>query len=161
MSATHRILMVCTGNICRSPLAHGVLQAKIDQLGLQAKLSVDSAGTSDYHQGDAPDTRMQAVAREAGYDLSALRARGLTHDDLSSFDYILGMTSSHIDFMQRHAKPEQMPKIQLLMFYAKGPRHNEPIDDPYSGGRAGFKRNLAQIELATEGLIASLLKKEP
>ena len=87
-----RILFVCLGNICRSPSAEGVLRYKLHQAGLASRVSVDSAGTGDWHVGKAPDTRTRLAAQRRGYDLSALRGRQVEAADFERFDLILPWT---------------------------------------------------------------------
>ena len=85
----YAVLFVCTGNICRSPTAHGVLVQQLARTGLAARVQVDSAGTHGYHHGDPPDERSQAHAARRGYDLSTLRARQVTAEDFETYDLIL------------------------------------------------------------------------
>jgi protein-tyrosine phosphatase len=148
------ILFVCTGNICRSPTAHGVFQHMVRAAGLAARLRVDSAGTHDYHVGEPPDARAQAHARRRGYDLSALRARQVTHRDFADFDRILAMDRGHLAILRRRA-PAGYEGLGLFMDYAE-PSPGPDVPDPYYGGDAGFERVLDMIELAASGLLRSL-----
>jgi protein-tyrosine phosphatase len=100
-----RVLMVCTGNICRSPTAHGVLEKMVADAGLQHLVQVDSAGTHGYHVGEAPDARSQQHARRRGYDLSGQRARQLTKQDFDAFDLVLVMDSANETAARRIASP--------------------------------------------------------
>lgn len=148
------ILFVCTGNICRSPTAHGVFLHLVRAAGLAAQLRVDSAGTHDYHVGEPPDARAQAHARRRGYDLSALRARQVTRGDFAGFDRILAMDRGQLAILRRQA-PAGYAGLGLLMDYAQ--RSPGPdVPDPYYGGEAGFERVLDMIELAARGLLRSL-----
>jgi protein-tyrosine phosphatase len=99
MSARYRILMVCTGNICRSPTAEAVLRKRLADSGLHRGVEVDSAGTVDYHVGSPPDHRAQAHAARRGYDLSRLRARHLRPADFEQFDLLLAMDADHLNHM--------------------------------------------------------------
>ena len=90
------VLMVCLGNICRSPTAHGVFRDLIDQAQLQQSISVDSAGTAGWHEGHSPDPRSQATAKQYGVDITDLQARPVTKEDFSLFDYILAMDTENL-----------------------------------------------------------------
>jgi len=148
------ILFVCTGNICRSPTAHGVFLHMVRAAGLAAQLRVDSAGTHDYHVGEPPDVRTQAHARRRGYDLSALRARLVTQRDFAGFDRILAMDRGQLAILRRLA-PAAYTGLGLFMDYAQ-PSPGPDVPDPYYGGDAGFERVLDMIELAARGLLRSL-----
>jgi protein-tyrosine phosphatase len=148
------VLFVCTGNICRSPTAHGVFLHMVRAAGLSAQIRVDSAGTHDYHVGEAPDARAQAHARRRGYDLSALRARQVTQRDFATFDRILAMDRGHLEILRRQA-PAGYEGLDLFMAYAQ-PSPGPDVPDPYYGGAAGFERVLDMIELAAKGLLRSL-----
>ena len=115
---TYRVLLVCMGNICRSPTAEGVLRYFIKNNNLGDKVEVDSAGTHGYHVGEAPDSRTQRAAAVRGYNLSQLRARKVARQDLDYFDLILAMDKSNLDNLRRLATPEQQERIKLFMDYA-------------------------------------------
>ncbi|MBU6234421.1 MAG: low molecular weight phosphotyrosine protein phosphatase [Alphaproteobacteria bacterium] len=140
-----KILFVCTGNICRSPTAHGVFRDKVAALGLP--YFCDSAGTHAYHVGEPPDIRTQYAAKARGYDLSGLRARKVTHDDFKDFDLILCMDAGHKLILERAAPKAYHHKIR--MFDAVD------VGDPYYGGEEGFERVLDQIEAACDRWIAA------
>jgi protein-tyrosine phosphatase len=148
------ILFVCTGNICRSPTAHGVFLQMVRQAGLAGRVRVDSAGTHDYHVGEPPDARAQAHALRRGYDLSALRARQVTRRDFAAFDRILAMDRGHLAILGRQA-PAGYEGLDLFMDYAQ-PSAGPDVPDPYYGGANGFERVLDMIELAATGLLRSL-----
>lgn len=148
------MLFVCTGNICRSPTAHGVLRDKVHGAGLADRILVDSAGTHGYHVGEAPDARAQAHARRRGYDLSALRARQLTREDCDAFELVLAMDRGHLEFLRRLA-PDRRERMRLFMEYAV-PSPGPDVPDPYYGGAQGFERVLDMIELAATGLLRNL-----
>jgi protein-tyrosine phosphatase len=118
MDSTYKILMVCMGNICRSPTAEGVLRAKLAQAGLSKRVLVDSAGTHNYHPGNPPDERSQAHALRRGYNLSALRARQVCAEDYDHFDLILAMDWDNLALLQEDCPPEHMVKLMLLMEFA-------------------------------------------
>lgn len=154
----YRVLLVCMGNICRSPTAEGVLRQFIVNNKLGDKVEVDSAGTHGYHVGEAPDSRTQRAAAVRGYNLSQLRARKVAHQDLDYFDLILAMDRSNVDNLRRMAMPEQQEKIRLFMEYARNFEDDE-VPDPYYGLGHGFDLVLDMVEDASQGLILELKKK--
>ncbi|MDR0777489.1 MAG: low molecular weight phosphotyrosine protein phosphatase [Azonexus sp.] len=155
---SYRVLLVCMGNICRSPTAEGVLRAYIQENRLDDKVEVDSAGTHGYHVGEAPDARTQRAAMARGYDLSQLRARKVAHQDLDYFDLILAMDRSNLDNLQRMATPEQSQRIKLFMEYARNFEDDE-VPDPYYGLGHGFDIVLDMVEDAAQGLIEEVKRK--
>jgi len=127
MTGTIRVLMVCTGNICRSPTAEGVLRRKLADAGLQDQVEVASAGTVDYHAGSPPDHRAQQSARRRGYDLSRQRARQLRVEDFERFDLVLAMDADHVAEMniliktiQDSAAQESIIQSTRVNFYQFG-----------------------------------------
>jgi protein-tyrosine phosphatase len=155
------LLMVCMGNICRSPTAEGVLRAKVAQAGLTKQVHIESAGTHNYHPGSPPDERTQAHALRRGYDLSRLSARQITVDDYADFDLILAMDWDNLALLQVDCPPEHMVKLKLLMEFAgaqagQGASHGAVVPDPYHGGEADFERVLDLTEAACDGLVAAL-----
>jgi protein-tyrosine phosphatase len=142
-----KILLVCTGNICRSPSAEGVLKELSRKENLE--LHVDSAGTHDYHVGEAPDRRAIAHARKRGYDISSLRARQVAAADFEAFDLILAMDRGHLRILERLCPQERRHKLRL---FAAG----EDVPDPYYGGAGDFERALDLIEAASRRLIDEL-----
>ncbi|MGE5472541.1 MAG: low molecular weight protein-tyrosine-phosphatase [Bacteroidota bacterium] len=155
---SYRILLVCMGNICRSPTAEGVLRHFIKINNLGDVVEVDSAGTHGYHVGEAPDSRTQRAASIRGYNLSQLRARKVARQDLDYFDLILAMDKSNLDNLQRMASPEQQERLKLFMDYAKNFDDNE-VPDPYYGLGHGFDLVLDMIEDASLGLIEEMKQK--
>jgi protein-tyrosine phosphatase len=149
------VLMVCMGNICRSPTAEAVLRAKLRRAGLLGRVQVDSAGTLDYHVGAPPDRRAQAHARQRGYDLSALRARQVQVDDFSRFDLILAMDDDNLDWLHAHCPGALRGRVGKLVMFARGP-HDGSVPDPYSGREADFERVLDLVEDACDGLVVHL-----
>ena len=149
------VLFVCTGNICRSPTADGVMRRLVREAGLEQAVRVDSAGTHDYHVGEAPDARAQEHARRRGYDLSALRARQVAREDFEDFELILAMDRGHLEILRRIAPPEHRHKLRLFMEFA-GERQADEVPDPYYGGPGGFERVLDMVEAAARGLLAQL-----
>lgn len=148
-----RILMVCLGNICRSPLAQGILEHKCQKLNLDWE--VDSAGTSQYHIGGAPDRRSIAKALEYGVDISHQRARQLISQDLDYYDLVLTMDSSNYQNVQALASNKvQQDKIKLVLNYVT-PGHNMAVPDPYYDG--GFQKVYELLDEAMDRLIVSLI----
>jgi protein-tyrosine phosphatase len=124
-----KILMVCLGNICRSPLAEGILRQKIEAHGLDWE--VDSAGTGNWHAGEAPDPRSQAVAKKYSIDISNQRARTFQPYDLEVFDRIYVMDSSNYnDVVKQAQNPEEVEKVKLILNEAY-PGENRAVPDPY------------------------------
>ena len=149
------VCFVCLGNICRSPTAEAVMRRLVDEAGLSAHVSVDSAGTGDWHIGEAPDERAQRAAAKRGYDLAPLRARQITAADFRAFDLIVAMDDANVTALQQVAPPTGRDKIRLLMEFA--PHAQERVvTDPYFGGDAGFEAVLDQCEAACSGLLAAL-----
>jgi protein-tyrosine phosphatase len=150
-----RVLFVCTGNICRSPTAEGVLRKLAADAGLADRIVVDSAGTHGYHVGEAPDARAQAHARRRGYDLSRLRARRVARDDFHTFDLILAMDRDHHAVLAKLAPPSAGEKLRMMLEFARRTAGDE-VPDPYYGGPDGFELVLDLIEDAAAGLLDHL-----
>jgi protein-tyrosine phosphatase len=150
MSEPIRVIFVCLGNICRSPLAKGVFMAKAAQRGLSDRIEVDSAGTSAYHVGEPPDPGSLRVARRVGIDLSRDRARQVTRRDLGRFDYIIALDRSNRRNLERvGADPD---KVHLLRDFEPN-AHSPDVPDPWGGGLDGFEDVYAIVDRATEGLL--------
>ncbi len=144
--------MVCLGNICRSPLAEGILRDKIEKANVN--WTVDSAGTNGYHVGEAPHPLSQKVARLHGIDISKQRARQFVAEDFVRFDRIYAMAEDVIDDMRRIAKSKFDPaKLDLLM-NALHPGKNEDVPDPWSGPESEYHEVYKMIEEACEALVA-------
>jgi len=149
------LLFVCTGNICRSPTAEGVVRGLIRRAGLEGRVLVESAGTHGYHAGEAPDPRSQKAALSRGYDLSRQRARMIEALDFQRFDLLLAMDEGHLESLMRRSPLVYQEKIRLFMsFSRKYPSHEVP--DPYYGGPRGFEQVLDMCEDAAEGLLAEV-----
>jgi len=147
------VLMVCMGNICRSPTAEGVFRGKVRAAGLQDRIRIDSAGTHDYHVGSPPDRRSSHHASLRGYDLSDLRARQVERLDFERFDLILAMDWENLELLEAQCPPQHRPKLKRLMEFAP-PGLGEVVADPYYGGKDGFETVLDHVEAACEGLLA-------
>lgn len=156
-AAELRVLMVCTGNICRSPTAEGVLRHRLTRAGLASRVAVDSAGTHGYHSGEPPDPRAVKAAAARGYDLRSLCARPvLLPGDYTRFDLLLAMDEDHLVWLQRKAPPGSPARIELLMPYGRRFAAERNVPDPYYGGPAGFERVLDLVEDACDGLFTHL-----
>jgi protein-tyrosine phosphatase len=154
-----KILMVCLGNICRSPLAEGLLQNKAWKAGL--KWSVESAGTNGYHIGEAPHRLSQKVARMNGIDISKQRSRNFVAEDLKRFDKIYVMSSDVIDDMRRIAKKDfDDNKIELLL-NELFPGQNIDVPDPWYGAEPGFHEVFKLIDNACDAIIKKYSKPDP
>ncbi len=145
--------MVCLGNICRSPLADGLMRKKIAELNLNWE--VDSAGTSSQHQGEAPDSRMIETAEEYGLDISNLRARGLKAEDLDNFDEIFVMDSENYKNTLNLATENNRHKVKMILNETY-PNENRKVPDPYFGGKKGFVEVYELLNQATDGIIDRL-----
>lgn len=149
------VLMVCMGNLCRSPTAEGVFRHLVREAGLQDRVHIDSAGTHGYHVGSPPDERSQAHARRRGYDLSGLRARQVSDGDFKHFDLLLAMDWENLRLLQEDCPPEHAHKLRRLMEFAP-PGLGDVVADPYYGGREGFETVLDHVEAACQGLLAHI-----
>lgn len=149
-----KILMVCLGNICRSPLAEGILRQKLIENNLQ-HIEIDSAGTSDFHVGDAPDKRTQSNALNHGIDLSKLRGRQFQRKDFDTFDTIYVMDKSNRTNVLNLAKTENdRQKVKLILSEIDG-KDNE-VPDPYYGGPEGFENVFQLLNSACNNIIQKL-----
>ena len=147
-----RVLFVCLGNICRSPTAEGVFREKIRQHQLEDVISIDSAGTGDWHIGKNADARAASAALTRGYDLSSLRARQAAADDFHQFDYILAMDKSNLADLRALAPTDYQGYLGLFLGFSNQSDYTE-VPDPYYGGTQGFELVLDLIEDASEGLL--------
>ncbi len=146
-----KILMVCLGNICRSPLAEGILLDKLNRSGIEAQ--VDSAGVGNYHVGELPDQRAISVARKNAIDITGQRARQITRNDFSDFDLILTMDASvHRSVLQMIKNNEDAGKVHLFLEYANI-HHTKDVPDPYFGGDDGFTQVFNLISSACDNII--------
>ena len=151
--------MVCLGNICRSPLAEGVLKEMAKTAGLDWE--IDSAGTNGYHIGEAPHKLSQKVARLHGIDIARQRARLFLAEDFSRFDFIYAMASDIIGEMRRIAGSKfNSEKVGLLM-NAVYPGKNLDIPDPWSGPESGYRHVYTMIAQACEALVREFVKGNP
>ena len=142
-----KILMVCLGNICRSPLAEGILKDKVIRAGLDWK--IDSAGTGDWHIGSSPDPRSQAVARKYGIDITQQRGRQITTKDLGEYDLIFAMDSSNYQDILKLATTEDQKKKVYLIMNVLDPRRNLNVPDPYWNDN-GFENVYRMLDQACD-----------
>ena len=139
------VLMVCLGNICRSPLAHGIFE----QLSKEFSIAVDSAGTASYHIGSTPDPRSIKTALNHGIDISKQQARQFTRSDFDSFDHIFVMDRQNLRNVLKLSQTEaERNKVKLLLT-------NEEVEDPYYGGDQGFEIVFDKIEKASKDILDS------
>lgn len=152
-----RILMVCLGNICRSPLAEGILKHKVKNTGLD--WFVDSAGIGDWHAGDLPDKRSIATAQRHNIDIRDQRARQIRKEDLKNFDLILAMDDSNLHQIQLLAKQVQNPtaQIEMILDYSNLGK-NQSVPDPYYGGMDGFEKVYQLLDNATDQILKKYKK---
>jgi len=149
------VLFVCMGNICRSPTAEGIFRRLVEMERLSGAIRIDSAGTHDYHIGEAPDERAQLHARKRGYDLSTIRARQIRKTDFAEFDYVLAMDRTNLLALQRRCPERHLERVQLFLSFADG-LNAEEVPDPYYGGAKGFETVLDMVENAATGLLRHL-----
>jgi len=151
-----RILFVCMGNICRSPLAQGVFEDVLRREGLESEVFVDSAGTGSWHVGEPPDERAQSSARLRGLDLSSQRARRIEPEDCQIFDYILTMDEENYHMVSSLCRGSAVVR-PFLDFAADSPETEVP--DPYYGGPQGFDHVLDLVDEASEGLLDDIRER--
>lgn len=147
------ILFVCLGNICRSPLAEGALRAEAQRLHLD--LTVDSAGTGNWHAGEAPDARAVATARRHGVDISGLRARQVTRADFSRFTHVIALDHENLKDLRRLMPDNATAELSLLLDHVPG-RAGQAVADPWFGDEAGFEVTWAEVTAAAKALVAKL-----
>jgi protein-tyrosine phosphatase len=164
MNRRYRILFVCMGNICRSPIAEAVTRSMAQDLGLAAMMEVDSAGThGHYHAGEAPDARARRIAAKRGYDLSRLRARAVVEADFDRFDRYppppRNGRSQSLGLAASICPPASRAQVGLFLDCCEGLVGGE-IPDPYYGAESGFERVIDLCERAAKGLLADLAHRQ-
>lgn len=153
---TYRVCFVCTGNICRSPMAESVFRACVEEAGLDGLVEVDSAGTGGWHEGDGADPRSLDVLEEHGYD-SDHTARQFQASWFSRLDLVIALDSGHLKALRRLAPtPEDAAKVRLLRSYDPAADDDLDVPDPYYGGRGGFETVLEMVEAASTGLLTAV-----
>lgn len=154
--APMKILMVCLGNICRSPLAEGILQQKAAQAGLDWQ--VDSAGTNGYHIGEAPHRLSQKVALQHGIDISGQRSRKFKPEDFSSYDLIYVMAADVATEMMRIAGDNFVPEKVKLLMNEVYPDQNMDVPDPWYGPEKGYHEVYDMIDKACRNIVLTYAK---
>lgn len=147
------VLFVCLGNICRSPLAEAAFREEAERAGLD--VTIDSAGTGDWHLGHAPDKRAQAVAKRHGVDISGYRARQVTPDDFRDFTHIVALDANNFADLRALAPADGSAELSLLLDHVAG-REGEAVADPYYGEDAGFDVTWADVTAGARGLLDRL-----
>jgi protein-tyrosine phosphatase len=150
-----RILFVCMGNICRSPMAQGVLENRLYEEQIADRVQVDSAGTHRYHSGEPPDPRGVAAAGRRGIEIGRQRARPVLDDDFMEFDLILAMDADNERMLRSVCPPAYGERVMLVTEFAPELRERE-VPDPYYVGHEGFEKVLDMLELCMEGLMDEL-----
>lgn len=146
--------MVCLGNICRSPLAEGIMRKKLEDSGIEGR--VDSCGFEAFHTGDAPDQRSIEIARQYGVDISLQQSRLFKVDDFDRFDKIYVMDQNNFSDVASCARnKEDLDKVDFIM-NAVYPGSNRPIPDPYYGGKSGFKNVWEMLDQASDKIIEQI-----
>ncbi len=150
-----KILMVCLGNICRSPLAEGILKSKVNHLDVE----VDSAGTAAYHLGEQPDIRSIEIAKKYSIDLSNQRARQFSINDFNEFDKIYAMdTSNYANIIALARDESDRGKVDLIL-NESNPKSFESVPDPYYGGSNGFQDVFQMLDDACNKIVENLEKR--
>jgi protein-tyrosine phosphatase len=153
---TMRVLFVCLGNICRSPLAEGIFRQAVENAGLAERITIDSAGTGNWHVGEPPDPRAQACGRKFGVDIGELRGRQFAPADFQEFDHILVMDSKNRRDVLRLAQTDEH-KAKVRMLLEHGPvRTDSDVPDPYFGGDQGFDDVFDMLSAACDALLESI-----
>ncbi|MER5909753.1 low molecular weight protein-tyrosine-phosphatase [Streptomyces sp. NPDC001982] len=153
---TYRVCFVCTGNICRSPMAESVFRARVAEADLDGRVEADSAGTGDWHEGDGADPRAVSVLEEHGYD-SDHTARQFQASWFSRLDLVIALDSGHLRALRGLAPTEEdARKVRLLRSYDPAAGDDLDVPDPYFGGLDGFEECLEMVEAASEGLLAAV-----
>ena len=157
-----RVLFVCLGNICRSPLSQGVFEEVLRREGLLEEIEADSAGTHGfYHAGEAPDPRAQESAARRGIDISAQKARLLAREDCEIFDYILTMDEQNYERVAALCRDNESGTVVRPFLDFAPERPEREVPDPYHGGPEGFDLAMDLAEAASEGLLEDIKKRYP
>jgi protein-tyrosine phosphatase len=156
MAEPVRLLVVCLGNICRSPMAEGALRARIEAAGLGRRVKIDSAGTGDWHVGNPPDPRSIRTAKGHGVDIAGLRGRQVSPADFDRFDWLLCADRSNLrDVRALAPDAAARDKVALLLDWA-GVEAGGEIPDPYTGGTGHFEQVWEMLDRAADGVLARI-----
>ncbi len=160
-AVTTRVLFVCLGNICRSPLAENIFREHVRQAGREGEFEIDSAGTGAYHEGESPDRRMTATARKHGLELKG-HARQFRQSDYDEFDWIIAMDASNrANMLQLARDNNDRAKVQMLREFdptSINPNRIEDVPDPYYGGGSGFEDVYKIVERSSQELLATITR---
>lgn len=159
MMKTYNVLFVCLGNICRSPAAEGIFRSMVENEKLSDKISVDSAGTSGYHDGELPDSRMRSHGSRRGYRFNSL-SRKFRNSDFDKFDIILAMDDSNYNNIMRQSPDLESDKKVYRMADFLQHMEADHIPDPYYSGAEGFELVLDLLEDSCRGLLDKIKKDE-
>ncbi|MFE8944097.1 low molecular weight protein-tyrosine-phosphatase [Streptomyces sp. NPDC007856] len=153
---TYRVCFVCTGNICRSPMAESVFRARVARAGLEDRVAVDSAGTGGWHEGEPADPRTVSILEEHAYDSDHV-ARQFQSSWFSRLDLVIALDAGHLKALRRLAPTEEdARKVRLLRSYDPTAGDDLDVPDPYYGHRDGFEECLEMVEAASVGLLAAV-----
>ncbi|MFF8730016.1 low molecular weight protein-tyrosine-phosphatase [Streptomyces sp. NPDC015171] len=153
---TYRVCFVCTGNICRSPMAESVFRARLAEAGLENAVAADSAGTGSWHEGERADPRTVSVLAEHGYDSEHV-ARQFQPSWFARLDLVIALDAGHLGALRRLAPTEEdARKIRLLRSYDPAAGADLDVPDPYYGGSEGFEECLEMVEAASAGLLTAV-----
>lgn len=150
------LLIVCLGNICRSPMAEGLLRARIESSPLRGRVVVDSAGTGDWHVGRPPDPRAIATAARHGVDIAKLRGRQIGAPDFQRFDWVLCADRANLRDVRALAPPGARAQSALLLEWSGLEDGGVEIPDPYTGGASHFEQVWGLLDRAASGVVARL-----
>jgi protein-tyrosine phosphatase len=155
-----RILFVCTGNICRSPLAEGLFAHYVRKEGLEGRFVVDSAGIDSWHVGEGADPRTCGIGRKYGVEVPSI-ARQFEPRDFERFDLILAMDQGHFRSLSSRAPEPYRAKVHLMRNYDAPENHGRDVEDPYYGGPEGFEAMFEVLSLSCRNLLESLKATTP